>query len=214
MGRVIDLSQTVRHGVRGVEIEPFTSIEQGGWNSTTLKLYSHATTHMDAPRHFVPEGRTMDELDLDLCVGPAWVIDLGMLAPRELIEVGHLGAWVGRIGAGDRLLLRSGWSKRLGTAAYRDELPRISLGLARWLAAKGIALVGVEPPSVAAVDDLEEVTQVHRALLEAGIVIVEGLQNLEALTAERVTFIALPLKIAGGDGVPVRAVALEGALEA
>ena len=214
MSRIIDLSQTVRHGVRGVEIEPFTRLEKDGWNSTTLKLYSHATTHMDAPRHFLPGGATMEVQSLEKCLGPAWVVDIGRAAPRQLIGVGDLGSYADRIGPGDRLLVRTGWSKRLGTPEYRDELPRISLELAEWLAAKEIALLGVEPPSVAAVDDMDEITRVHRALLGAGIVIVEGLQNLESIAGDRVNFIALPLKIDGGDGVPVRAVAVEGALEA
>jgi len=91
-------------------------------------------------------------------------------------------------------------------------LPRISLKLAEFLAAKLVALVGVEPPSVAAVNDLEEITAVHRTLLGAGIVIVEGLCNLDQLTQEQVTFIALPLKVEDGDGTPVRAIAIEGDL--
>ncbi|MFL2540789.1 MAG: cyclase family protein, partial [Candidatus Latescibacterota bacterium] len=100
----------------------------------------------------------------------------------------------------------------VGEPTYREELPRISLALAEFLAAKLVALIGVEPPSVAAVDDLEEVAAVHRTLLGAGVVIVEGLCNLDQLTQEQVTFIALPLKVEDGDGTPVRAIAIEGDL--
>ena len=70
-------------------------------------------------------------------------------------------------------------------------------------------MLGVEPPSVADVNNLEEVTRIHRILLEGGVVIVEGLANLSALTKPKVTLIALPLKIAAGDGAPARAVAIE-----
>jgi kynurenine formamidase len=69
--------------------------------------------------------------------------------------------------------------------------------------------LGVEPPSVADVENKEELTAVHQALLRAEIVIVEGLANLDALQQEEVTFIALPLKLQGGDGSPVRAIAIE-----
>jgi len=69
--------------------------------------------------------------------------------------------------------------------------------------------LGVEPPSVADVNDKEELISVHQALLGAGIVVVEGLANLEALQQDEVTFIALPLKLEGGDGSPVRAIAVE-----
>ena len=68
----------------------------------------------------------------------------------------------------------------------------------------------MEPPSVADVNNLDEVTAVHRILLGGGVVIVEGLTNLDALREERVVFGAMPLKIEGGDGSPCRAFALEG----
>jgi kynurenine formamidase len=210
--KIIDLSLTMRTGMRGIAWEAHTTIAEQGWNSRTLHLYSHATTHMDAPHHFFDRGLTIDYLDLNKCVGPAWVVDLGEIEPRALIEIADLGPLAERLGPGDRILFKSGWSKRVDKPEYRDELPRISLDLAQFLADKLIALVGVEPPSVAAVDNLEEVTAVHQILLAAGIVIVEGLTNLDQLKQEQVTFIALPLKVEGGDGTPVRAIAIEGDL--
>ena len=198
--------------MRGIAWDTHTTLAEEGWNSRTLHLYSHATTHMDSPRHFFERGLTIDYQDLNKCIGPAFVVDLGEVAPRQLIEVADLGQLAKKIGPGDRLLFKSGWSKRVSEPAYRDELPRISLKLAEFLAAKLVALVGVEPPSVAAINDLEEITAVHRTLLGAGIVIVEGLCNLDQLTQEQVTFIALPLKIEDGDGTPVRAIAIEGDL--
>ncbi len=198
--------------MRGIAWDTHTTLAEEGWNSRTLHLYSHATTHMDAPRHFFERGLTIDYQDLNKCIGPAFVVDLGEVAPRQLIKVADLGQLAKKIGPGDRLLFKSGWSKRVDEPAYRDELPRISLKLAEFLAAKLVALVGVEPPSVAAINDLEEITAVHRTLLGAGIVIVEGLCNLDQLTQEQVTFIALPLKVEDGDGTPVRAIAIEGDL--
>ena len=209
---IIDLSLTLRTGMRGIAWDTHTTLAEEGWNSRTLHLYSHATTHMDAPRHFFERGLTIDYQDLNKCIGPAFVVDLGEVAPRQLIKVADLGQLAKKIGPGDRLLFKSGWSKRVDEPAYRDELPRISLKLAEFLAAKLVALVGVEPPSVAAINDLEEITAVHRTLLGAGVVIVEGLCNLDQLTQEQVTFIALPLKVEDGDGTPVRAIAIEGDL--
>ena len=92
---------------------------------------------------------------------------------------------------------------------YRDQLPRVSTELAGWCVERRVRLLGVEPPSVADVNDLEEVTAIHRILLGHGVVIVEGLTNLGALRQERVLFGALPLKIEGGDGSPCRAFAVE-----
>jgi len=209
---IVDLSLTMTPQLRGIGWDTANTIKDDGWNARTLHLYSHATTHMDAPRHFFERGLTIDHLDLEKCVGPAWVVDVGELGPRDLITVESLGDYAERIGPGDRVLLKSGWSKRIAEPAYRDELPRISLELAQFFAERLIALVGVEPPSVAAIDDIEEITAVHQTLLAAGIVIVEGLTNLDALKTDRITFIALPLKVADGDGTPVRAIAIEGDL--
>lgn len=209
MSRIVDLTLTVQPGMRGVDFEINSTIAGKGWNTTLLHLYSHSGTHLDAPYHFVAHGERVDELILDKCVGKALVIDLTSLKPRELITVEHMAAYAEKIGPGARLLLRTDWSTRAGSPEYRSHLPRISLQLAEWLAERRIALLGVEPPSVADVHSREELTSVHRALLEAGIVVVEGLANLDELRQEEVTFIALPLKLKGGDGSPVRAIAIE-----
>jgi kynurenine formamidase len=209
MSRIVDLSLTMRPSMQGVDFEVRSTIEGKGWNTTWLHLYSHAGTHLDAPYHFVAHGDTLEVLMLEKCVGPALVIDLTFLKPRELITVEHLAPYAKKIGEGTRLLLTTGWSARADSPNYRSHLPRVSLPLAEWLAKRKIALLGVEMPAVADVNSKEELTSVHRALLEAGIVVVEGLANLDELHQEEVTFIALPLKLEGGDGSPVRAIAIE-----
>ena len=207
--RVIDLSLTLDNEMPGVNIRTARQLEQDGWNATTLELYSHSGTHMDAPRHFLPNGNTLDQQKLNVLVGRAIVVNLAPAQPRELIGVAHLAAIESAVEPGARLLLRTDWSQRYGTPAYRDELPRISLELAQWLVARGVALIGVEPPSVADVNNIEELTEVHQTLFRGGIVIVEGLTNLDQITSPTVDFIALPLKVSGGDGSPVRAIAIE-----
>jgi kynurenine formamidase len=209
MGRIIDLTMALRPGMRGAEFEIARELEKDGWNARLLHLYSHVGTHMDAPSHFGLGNKTIDTIALSRCMGPAWVADVGEVEPRALIEVEHLGDVAGKVQPDDGLLIKTGWSDRAAQPEYRDELPRISLDLARWCVERQIRILGVEPPSVADVHNLEELTAVHTTLLEAGIIIVEGLTHLEALVKKRVTFIALPLKIAGGDGSPVRALAIE-----
>ena len=185
------------------------TIESDGWNATTLTLYSHAGTHMDAPRHFLPAGPALDEQDLAACCGTARVVNLAPVQPRQLHTVQDVESNLGAVHPGDRLLFRTDWSKRAGTSAYRDELPRISIELARWLVERRVALIGVEPPSVADVNNLPELTEVHQTLFRGGVVIVEGLANLDRLSQTEVEFIALPLNVVGGDGCPVRAIAIE-----
>ncbi|QDU91680.1 Kynurenine formamidase [Pirellulimonas nuda] len=206
--RVIDLSRPIDNQMPGVAISPAKTIAKEGWNATTLSLYSHAGTHIDAPRHFIDGAAPLDAQDLAVCVGPAKLIDLTPVEPAELITVARLSDWADRIEAGDRLLLRTDWSLRYPAPEYRDALPRISLELAEWLVAKRVALVGVEPPSVADVNNMRELTDVHQALFRGGVTIVEGLVGLDRLVGHEFELIALPLKIAGGDGSPIRAVAV------
>ena len=207
--RIVDLSLPTADGMRGVGVSTAKRLDTEGWNATTLTLYSHAGTHMDAPRHFLPDGQTLDQLDLAVCCGPARVVNLAPIEPRHLITVNDIESQTGEIFPGERLLLRTDWHRRLNTPEYRDDLPRISIELARWLVDKQVALIGVEPPSVADVNNLEELTEVHQTLFRGGVRIVEGLAHLDQLTQPVVEFIALPLKFVDGDGCPVRAVALQ-----
>jgi kynurenine formamidase len=118
-----------------------------------------------------------------------------------------LGASAAQIGPGARVLLRTDWDDHVTQPDYRTAFPRISRELAHWLVARGVWLLGVQTPSVAALDDREELREVHQILLRGNIVIVESLMNLRQLPST-ITFIALPLPVAEGDGSPVRAVAL------
>ena len=208
--RIVDLSLPIDDRLPGASVASFKVLERDGWNATNITLYSHCGTHMDAQKHFVPGGDPLERLPLDACCGIARVLDLTPTEPRELIGVERLAPWADRIGPGERLLLRTDWHRRFGTPEYRNALPRISPELATWLVQRQVALIGVEPPSVADVNSLEELTIVHRILLGGGVVIVEGLAYLDKLTCEVVEFIALPLRIVGGDGCPVRAIAMEG----
>jgi arylformamidase len=210
MPRFIDLTLPLVPGTRGVAVEPKFTLERDGWNAATWHLYSHAGTHMDAPTHFGAGASTIDQQTIDRCVGPAWVVRLAPCAPRALLTVAELGAVAEKFSRGENLLLHTGWSAHAADASmYRDQLPRISDELAQWCVARGVNILGVEPPSVADVNDREEVTRIHKILLGGGVTIVEGLAHLDRLTQERVFFGALPLRLAGGDGSPVRAFAIE-----
>ncbi len=209
--RLIDLTQTMHPGLRGVAWEQAKSVEQDGWNARTLHLYSHAGTHMDAQTHFAAGPGTIDQTPLARCVSWAWLVPLDGIAPRASITVAHLGEIAAKLQPGESLLLRTGWSQQAQDPAYyRDHFPRISAELARWCVAHDVNMLGVEPPSVADVHDMAELSLIHQILLGANITIVEGLTNLTALESERVLFIAAPLKIEGGDGCPCRAFAIEG----
>ena len=207
--RVIDLTLPLASGARGVRIEPARRLETDGWNATTLCLYSHCGTHIDAPVHFGVGAETIDAIAMENLMGPAWVVDVRPIGPRAPVVPQHLGAVAEQFKPGESLLICTGWSAYYGQKQYREELPPISAELAQWCAQNQVRMLGVEPPSVADVNNIKELTAIHKTLFKGGVTIVEGLTNLQANTGEKVTFMAFKLKIAGGDGAPARALAIE-----
>ena len=177
-----------------------------GYNITQLILSTHLGTHLDAPFHFFDEGRTVDRLDLGKCVGPARIIKLDGIGPGSAITVELLKGHEGALTTGARVVLNTGWSRNYPQDIYFAEMPGITVDCAKWIAGKGIGLLGLDLPGVNPTDWEE----VHKIFLSREIVIVEGLANLDEIRGEDVFFIALPLKLIGRDGSPVRAVAIEG----
>lgn len=208
---IIDLTLTLKDGMRGVDFDTKYTVAKNGWNAKTLHLYSHCGTHMDSPMHFEAGAQTIDQIPLADCIGKAWLIDLDDLPPQTPITVSHLGEAAEHVVAGDAILLRTLWSRHVDEPEYyRDNFPPISRELAEWFVAKEVRMVGVESPSVADVNDLAAVTEIHHILLGGNVIIVEGLTNLDQLAGPTCLFGALPLKIDGGDGAPCRAFAVDG----
>ncbi len=204
-----DLTLTLDEKITGFSSQTAKTFQEDGWNATWLNIYSHAGTHMDAPFHFAVNDKRVDEYRPNDLMGKAWISRIDIYQEQQLIEVDDLGKVSSKIEPGDSLLLQTNWSKKVGLPEYRDGLPRISKELAQWCVGKHIKILGVEPPSVADVNNLKEVTEIHRILLGGGITIVEGLTNLDLITKEQVFFMALPLKVGKGDGAPARVIAFE-----
>ncbi|RKR14415.1 kynurenine formamidase [Maribacter vaceletii] len=207
--KIIDLTLPINNTMSGVTIEPARSLAKDGWNATTLNLYSHSGTHMDAPIHFGVTPQTIDVIPANRFVSNAWKVDVTKIKPKELITIRHLQAVADKISPGDSILLQTGWSKKIGSEEYRNALPRISKELALWLGEKKVNIIGVEPPSVADVNNIEEVTEIHNILMKNDIIIIEGLTNLESLPSSEFTLVALPIKVENGDGAPARVIAIE-----
>lgn len=210
MSNLIDLTLSYQTGMAGFDQKSAKTVAKDGWNASTLTFYSHAGTHMDAPFHFGVSEQTIDEWPVDRFRSKAHVIQLTGIGHKGLIYPKDLGAVQTIFQAGESLLLHTGWSQYAldDPATYRNELPRISEALAHWCVERQVNVLGVEPPSVADVNDMEEVTRIHHILLGGNVIIVEGLTNLDQLEQDQVELIALPLKIKGCDGAPARVVAL------
>ena len=181
-----------------------------------LAMGEHTGTHMDAPLHFIPEGPAhygTDEIPLERLAGRAATIEATDLGAGDLLEVGRIETWEGEhgsIGAGDRVLIRYGWDRRWAVGPegrrFLEDWPGLSGEAAEYLANKGVSLVGCDTLSIdATINDTDN--PAHHTLLANEVYIVENLNNLDLLPPFCL-FLALPLKIRGGSGSPVRAVAL------
>jgi arylformamidase len=197
----IDASVTIRPrmpiypGDPGVRIELAKSIARGDpANVTHLDLGAHTGTHVDAPRHFIPEGKAAGELPLDPLVGRCVVVDVGTAcgqldrATIESIELPH---------GSERILLKTTNSELWEQDTFNPEFVRLNADGARALVDHSVRLVGIDYLSVGDPD-------AHRLLLGAGIGVIEGL-DLRGVDPGGYFLACLPLKIADSDGAPARA---------
>jgi arylformamidase len=153
---------------------------------------------MDAPAHFVRGGIGIDDMPLDAAIGSARVI---AIQDRESIKTGELRRH--SIRRGERVLFKTHNSDHCwDTDSFFEDFVYLSAEAARYLVERQVRLVGVDYLSVGGfrADGVET----HQALLKAGIWVIEGL-NLKRVRPGRVQLVCLPLKIAGGDGAPARA---------
>ena len=207
--RLYDLSVPLWSGLPIYEgdpatvVEPWSRLADGALAEVSrLALGSHTGTHVDAPAHFLLGARTIDTIDLGACIGPSTVVDLGAAELRR-IDRASLEATVPP--GADRILLKTSNSARWKQDGVRHDFVALAEDAAEWLAGRGTKLVGIDYLSIAPYDDPGPV---HRILLRAGVVILEGL-DFSGVPAGAYTLVCLPLRIAGADGAPARAVLIE-----
>ncbi len=178
------------------------SMEAGAeYNLTRLDISAHTGTHVDAPHHFLNDGRTVENLALEVLTGPCYVVQLPDDVDEisaEVLERVPLAAGTTRILFGTRNSKL--WAQ--GETRFQEDFVAISEDGAEWLVERGIKLVGVDYLSVAPYSDS---IPTHRVLLQAGIIALEGL-NLSQVPRGFYDLYCLPLKLAGADGAPARAI--------
>jgi kynurenine formamidase len=181
----------------------------------------HGGTHLDAPIHFGAGRWTADEVPLDRLLGPAVVIDISDAAGRDrdaLLRRAHVEAFEaehGRIPEGAVVLVRTGWdrfwpdrARYLGGAETSAlHFPGVGAEAAAWLTtARRVRSVGIDTASIDHGPSTD--FRAHQVFANANVPVFENLTNLAALPPRGATFIGLPMKIRGGSGGPLRAVAL------
>ncbi len=186
------------------EITQFHTIESMGYNIKKLSMSSHLGTHMDAPYHFLAEGKTIDQIDLSKFIGKARIVDFSSKKAGSFIDVEDLIPHREKFTKDARIILRTDWSLEYGKDHFFSHFPQITINAAKWIADKEIGLLGLETPSLNSTDYIP----VHQHLLKKQIVIIEALNNVKEIPKEEFKLIALPLRIKHGDGSPVRAVGI------
>lgn len=209
--KIYDISLTISPelpvwpGDPAVELERIESMDEGAHaNVSRLSAGVHVGTHVDAPHHFLNDGRTVERLPLDVLTGPCYVTQLpdGIEAiTAEVLDGTSLPNGAKRIlfGTSNSRF----WSH--DEREFQEDFVAVTEDGARWLVERGIRLVGVDYLSVAPFGDSEGT---HKVLLQAGVVIVEGL-DLSAVSRGFYDLYCLPLKLLGSDGAPARAVLIQ-----
>ncbi len=187
-------------------LEPLHTLERDGVRNTVLCMSLHTGTHIDAPSHFVADGRTIDQIELDRFRRPAVRLDLTSRAvPGEPITLAALDAAGFDPGAARDaiLLLASGWSDR----SWREPVlyernPYLARDAAEAIAAAAPSMLGLD----FAVDDTRPWPN-HTVLLGEEVLLLENLLGLPSLPADGFEVSAFPLRLEGENGGPARVVA-------
>jgi arylformamidase len=166
-----------------------------GYNLSSLAMSAHAGTHLDAPAHFLANGKTIDQIQPGRWLSSAVVIDTEGKKPIYAVDLERQG-----IRTGDSVLLKANAMRKADTSP--DDFSSLSVDAAAYLVSKKINLVGIDALSIENYNDPE--WPVHKKLLRNNILILEGLR-LQHVAPGRYTLIATPLRITGGDGSPARA---------
>ena len=188
-----------------IQLEQLESMDKGAlYNVTRMSSSVHIGTHVDAPRHFLKEGSTVEQLPLDVLTGPCYVTQLpdGIEAiTSEVLDRTEITSEMKRVLFGTSN--SHYWAK--GESTFQTDFVAITEDGAEWLVERGVQLVGVDYLSVA---PYSEPIPTHVVLLKAGVVIVEGL-NLSNIMRGFYDLYCLPLKIVGSDGAPARAILIQ-----
>lgn len=183
---------------------------------TWLGFAVHGFTHVDSPKHFFRDGKTTDDLTLEQTVGSAGVIDLSGILANEEITAEILSERGDHVVADDIVILKTCWGQKrsVKAAEFWLDAPFLSRSAASWLLEKSPKAVAFDFPQdycirlllSGEVRPIEEHVS-HDILLRNEVVLIEYLTNTEALTASRVNFCCMPMKVPASDGAPARVMA-------
>lgn len=216
--KIVDLSAELAHHMPrypssylpDVEIIPAATHEKEARSAQIVRFGSHVSTHMDAPYHSIPTGKTIDQIDLHVLVGPARILRFGDRDRKAPLLVSDFKKFEG-LEKCEKIILDTGWSRRTwGSAEYFTEGPFFRYEVAEFLAGlPKLHLIGMDFPNIDCCEDMimGKPAPNHRIILGKDIVMVENLLNLH-LIPDEVFLNATTPRVVGGDGFPCRALAM------
>jgi len=192
-----------------VEISILGNIKEAGRTTRKIILGTHTGTHVDAPAHFLENSLNIDQVDLQILVGKAHMIDVSSVPPRTAIQINHLTEIDNYQGL-KRLVIRTGWSSKWNTDIYYSDYPYLSHETCEYLISRKIKLLALDVPSPD--NPLDHYgsgndSPNHKLLFRNGVVLVEYLANLDRIDVSDFFIAALPLPICDGDAAPARVIA-------
>ena len=209
--KVIDLTLTVSEKIPTFPGSPkphfikWETISKDGYNLELLFLSTHTGTHIDAPFHFVKNGKKIHEINPERLVNEAVLIRVGKNSNRSIskTDIQNFEQKNGKIENGSTVIFYTGWQKNLNKEFYFSENPGLSISAAKYLASKKINMVGIDSPSIDLGTDSK--FSVHHVLAKNNILIVENLANLNKIKSNNFHLITSPLKLKNATGSPIRA---------
>lgn len=187
-------------GDQGVFIERTATLANDGVQESRFTFGAHTGTHIDAPSHFLKNANGIDKIPLEKLIGECVVVDLTAIDHLE-ITVEDIASV--SLEKGSRILFKTGNYRFLHGKTFPEKYISLSLTAAKYLVEKGICLVGTDFLGIEKRKNPGH--PVHKTLLQAGIVNVEGL-DLEKVPAGKYELICLPIRVVGADGAPARCI--------
>ena len=209
--KVIDLTLTVSEKIPTFPGSPkphfieWETIPKDGYNLELLFLSTHTGTHIDAPFHFVKNGKKIHEIAPERLVTEAVLIRIGKNSNRSIskTDIQNFEQKNGKIENDSTVVFYTGWQKNLNKEFYFTENPGLSVSAAKYLVSKKINMVGIDSPSIDLGSDSK--FSVHHVLAKNNILIVENLANLNKIKSNSFHLITSPLKLKNATGSPIRA---------
>ena len=217
--KIIDLTHPLHNGMIkfnaawhiDTDIHQLGTIETTGRNTSVIRLGSHAGTHMDAAKHFLEGGESIDQIPLEKLIGLVTIVDFS----RKMKNSSVVKEDLLEIPITKRMLFHFGWDQHWNTDQFYKGYPWFSEEAAQYLVENGVVVVGMDTPSPDSSDIIlqsSEDSRIHKLFLSQGVTLIEYLNNLgqAVSSSEEWMLCALPLPILGCDGSPIRACLFSG----